>query len=225
VRLSAGVLTESPLPPPQFGYPLALPPPRSRLLAPPPPHSAQATDLGPVRAAEVERFDDRLFELIRESAEEPCAIKGITPARAQAIHSSFAQVSSIANVDSWLRHIGLGKADARRVREAYGDDAARLVRENPHRLANDIHVISFLTADSLRLMLGIARISTFRLHATLKYVFGLVARTEDHASLPLGEPADRTPGPAPAATRVRALGPTPIGRSAVMDAAVESVAR
>jgi hypothetical protein len=29
------------------------------------------------------------------------------------------------------------------VREAYGDDAARLVRENPHRLADDIHGIGF----------------------------------------------------------------------------------
>jgi exodeoxyribonuclease V alpha subunit len=56
-------------------------------------------------------------------------------------------VSTIASVDSWLRHVGLGKADARRVREAYGDDAASMVRENPYRLANDIHRIGFLTAD------------------------------------------------------------------------------
>jgi exodeoxyribonuclease V alpha subunit len=42
------------------------------------------------------------------------------------------------------------------VREAYRDDTARLVRENPYRLADEIHGIGFLTADSLRLMLGIA---------------------------------------------------------------------
>jgi exodeoxyribonuclease V alpha subunit len=99
---------------------------------------------------------------------------------------------SIANVDSWPRHIGLGKADARNVREAYGDGSARLVRENPYRLADDIHGIGFVTADSLRLMLGIAPTSTFRLHAALKYLLGLVARTEGHVYLPLGELADRT---------------------------------
>src|SRR5229473_2257264 len=87
---------------------------------------AYTTHLGPVRAGEaVERFGDRVFEVIRESPEDLCAIKGITPSRARAVHESFAQVATIANVDSWLRHIGLGKADARRVREAYGDDAAR----------------------------------------------------------------------------------------------------
>jgi exodeoxyribonuclease V alpha subunit len=146
-----------------------------------------------VRASEaVERFGDRVFEVIRERPEDLCVIKGITPERARAVHDSFATVSAIANVDSWLRHIGLGKADARRVREAYGDDTARLVRENPYRLADDIHGIGFVTADSLRLMLGIGPTSPFRLHAALKYVLSLVARTEGHVYLPLGELVDRT---------------------------------
>ena len=41
-------------------------------------------------------------------------------------------------------------------------------------------------------MLGIAPTSTFRLHAALKHVLGLVARTEGHVYLTLGELADRT---------------------------------
>jgi exodeoxyribonuclease V alpha subunit len=154
---------------------------------------AYTTHLGPVRAAEaVERFGQRVFEVIRERPEELCVIKGITRARAQTIHASFSAVAGIANVDSWLRHIGLGKADARRVREAYGDDAARLVRENPYRLADEIHGIGFLTADSLRVMLGIGPTSPFRLHAALSYVLALVARTEGHVFLPLAELVDRT---------------------------------
>jgi exodeoxyribonuclease V alpha subunit len=154
---------------------------------------AYTTHLGPVRAAEaVDRFGDRVFEIIREQPDELCAIKGITPERARAVHDSFATVAAIANADSWLRHVGLGKADARRVREAYGADAARLVRENPYRLADEVHGIGFLTADSLRVMLGIGLTSPFRLHAALKYVLGLVARTEGHVYLPLVELVDRT---------------------------------
>ncbi|MDQ6670848.1 MAG: AAA family ATPase [Chloroflexota bacterium] len=154
---------------------------------------AYTKHLGPVRAAEaVKRFGDRVFEVLRETPEALCAIKGITPDRARAIHQSFGQVASIADIDSWLRHLGLGRADARRVREAYGNDAARLVRENPYRLADDIHGIGFLTADSLRLMLGIAPTSTFRLHAALKYVLSVVAHGEGHVYLPLAELVDRT---------------------------------
>ena len=66
---------------------------------------AYTTHLGPVRAAEaVERFGQRVFEVIREHPEELCVIRGITAARARIIQSSFAAVASIANVDSWLRH-------------------------------------------------------------------------------------------------------------------------
>ncbi len=91
---------------------------------------AYTLHLGPVRAAEaVERFGDRVFEVLHNSPEDLCVIKGITPERARAIRASFSAVASISNFDSWLRHVGLGKADARRVREAYGDDAARVVRE------------------------------------------------------------------------------------------------
>jgi len=54
---------------------------------------AYTTHLGPVRAAEaVERFGDRVFEVLRNSPEDLCVIKGITPGRARVIRESFAQV-------------------------------------------------------------------------------------------------------------------------------------
>src|SRR5918911_150756 len=149
--------------------------------------------LGPVRATEaVERFGTRVFEIISSSPDELCAIKGITPARARAIQSSFAAVASIANVESWLRQIGLGQADARRVRETYGQNAVQLVRENPYRLADEVRGIGFHTADSLRPLLGIGPTSPFRLHAALKYVLSTSARTEGHVYLPRAELVDRT---------------------------------
>ena len=155
--------------------------------------ASYTTHLGPVRAAEaVERFGERVFEVIRNSPDELCAIKGITPARARAIHQSFAAVAGIAHLESWLRQLGLGKADARRVREAYGEDTARLVRDNPYRLADDIPGIGFLTADSLRVRLGIGPTSPFRLQAALKYVLSLTARTEGHVYVPRAELVDRT---------------------------------
>jgi len=154
---------------------------------------AYTTHLGPVRAAQaVEQFGDRIFAVLANSPEELCVIKGVTSSRARVIGASFADVASIADIDSWLRQIGLGKADARQVREAYGDDAARLIRTNPYRLCDDIRGIGFVTADSLRLMLGIAPTAPFRLHAGLKYVLSTSARTDGHAFLPLGELVDRT---------------------------------
>jgi len=65
-------------------------------------------------------------------------------------------------------------------------------RKIPYRLADEIHGIGFFTADSLRVMLAIGPTSPFRLHAALKYVLSLVARTEGHVHLPLAELIDRT---------------------------------
>ena len=67
------------------------------------------------------------------------------------------------------------------MREAYGVDAARLLRANLHRLADEIHGIDFFTADSLRVMLGIGPTSPFRLHAALKSV----GRTHKVQAVPL----------------------------------------
>jgi exodeoxyribonuclease V alpha subunit len=51
---------------------------------------AYTTHLGPVRAAEaVARFGDRVFEILRNSPEDLCVIKGITAGRAHAIRESF----------------------------------------------------------------------------------------------------------------------------------------
>ena len=68
----------------------------------------------------------------------------------------------------------------------------RSLSANPYRLADEIHGIGFFTADSLRVMLAIGPTSPFRLHAALKYVLSLVARTEGHVYLPLAELIDRT---------------------------------
>ena len=90
-----------------------------------------------------------MFEVLRNSPQDLFAIKGITPARARTIGESFAAVAGIANIDSWLRHMGL-------VRPTPAVSARRMATNcpsgarNPHRLADDIHGIGFLTADSLR---------------------------------------------------------------------------
>jgi hypothetical protein len=56
------------------------------------------------RPEAVERFGDRAFDVLRDSPQDLCVIKGITPSRARGIREWFVQVATIANVDSWLRH-------------------------------------------------------------------------------------------------------------------------
>ena len=61
----------------------------------------------------MERFGDRVFEVLRNSPEDLCVIKGITPGRAHVVRESFAQVATISDIDSWLRHMARVSATPR----------------------------------------------------------------------------------------------------------------
>ena len=50
-----------------------------------------------------------------------------------------------------MRHVGLGKVDARGAAGLW-NESARVVRDNPYRVADEIDGIDFVTANSWRVM-------------------------------------------------------------------------
>src|SRR3972149_2471971 len=86
----------------------------------------------------------------------------------------------------FLQSYGIGSARAVRIYKTYGDDAINKVRENPYRLALDIHGIGFKTADMLAQLLGIATDSMMRAQAGVRHVLqeisadGHCAETREH---------------------------------------------
>ncbi|CAK8742655.1 ATP-dependent RecD-like DNA helicase [Sodalis praecaptivus] len=65
---------------------------------------------------------------------------------------------------------GVGTARAVRIYKTYGDEAIRKVRENPYRLALDIHGIGFKTADQIAQNMGIDPHSLIRAQAGVRHV-------------------------------------------------------
>ena len=70
----------------------------------------------------------------------------------------------------FLQSYGVGTARAVRIYKTYGDEAIDKVRENPYRLALDIHGVGFKTADTLAEKLGIAKDSLIRAQAGVRHV-------------------------------------------------------
>ena len=66
--------------------------------------------------------------------------------------------------------MGVGTARAVRIYKTYGNEAIVRVRENPYRLALDIHGIGFKTADALAQRLGIPRDAVIRAQAGVRHV-------------------------------------------------------
>jgi exodeoxyribonuclease V alpha subunit len=68
----------------------------------------------------------------------------------------------------------------------YGNDALKLISENPYRLAHDIRGIGFASADRIAMRLGIAKSATIRVRAGISHALA-EAMDDGHCGLPAVE--------------------------------------
>jgi exodeoxyribonuclease V alpha subunit len=92
----------------------------------------------------IEQCPHRLLEL-----------EGIGSKRKERVTRAWAEQKVIREIMVYLQSHGVGTARAVRIYKTYGNQAVERVRENPCRLALDIHGIGFRTADAIARRLGI----------------------------------------------------------------------
>jgi exodeoxyribonuclease V alpha subunit len=71
-----------------------------------------------------------------------------------------------------------------RIYKTYGNDAVRVISENPYRLARDIRGIGFRTADQIAAKVGIEKTALVRIRAGISYALA-EAMNEGHCGLPV----------------------------------------
>jgi exodeoxyribonuclease V alpha subunit len=86
----------------------------------------------------------------------------------------------------FLQGHGVSAAYSAKIYKQYGPHSIERVKENPYRLARDIHGIGFLRADQIAQHLGIDRNSLIRANAGLLYVLGELTE-EGHVYYPQKE--------------------------------------
>ncbi len=133
--------------------------------------SGMVKGIGPHFAKKLVRaFGERVFDVIEQTPERLTELDGIGPKRKQRVIDAWAEQKVIREIMVFLHAHGVGTARAVRIYKAYGDDAIARVRENPYRLALDIHGIGFKTADALAQRLGIPRDAVIRAQAGVRHV-------------------------------------------------------
>lgn len=120
----------------------------------------------------VAHFGPRTLEVVEREPTRLTEVDGIGPSRAARISQAFAEHRHVQDVMVFLRGHGVSAAFAGRIVRKYGQDAVRVVRENPYRLAVEVWGIGFRTADAIAEKLGIARDAPERLRAGLVHVLG-----------------------------------------------------
>nr|VFK56626.1 MAG: exodeoxyribonuclease V alpha subunit [Candidatus Kentron sp. TUN]VFK59156.1 MAG: exodeoxyribonuclease V alpha subunit [Candidatus Kentron sp. TUN]VFK62951.1 MAG: exodeoxyribonuclease V alpha subunit [Candidatus Kentron sp. TUN] len=133
--------------------------------------SGMVRGIGPHFARKlVQAFGERVFEIIENEPERLTELPGVGPLRKTQIVTAWAGQRAIREIMVFLRSYGLGTARAVRIFKTYGNDAIERVRENPYRLATDIHGMGFATADTLAQRLGIPSDSPMRARAGILHI-------------------------------------------------------
>jgi exodeoxyribonuclease V alpha subunit len=133
--------------------------------------SGMVKGIGPHFAKKLARaFGETVFDVIDQSPERLLELEGIGPKRKERVTQAWAEQKVIREIMVFLQSHGVGTARAVRIYKTYGDQAVDRVRENPYRLALDIHGIGFKMADAIAQRLGIPSDSQIRAQAGVRHV-------------------------------------------------------
>ncbi|MFO0607722.1 MAG: ATP-dependent RecD-like DNA helicase [Polyangiales bacterium] len=144
-------------------------------------------NIGPAIAKRiVQRFGTSTLDVIADHPERLKEVEGVGKTRAHAIQEAFRARRAEAESKAFLQGLGLGPALSRRVWERFGADAAKVIRDNPYRLAEEVAGIGFLTADAAAKKQGIADTDPRRVAGAAVYLL-LDAVDEGHTALPPDE--------------------------------------
>lgn len=131
----------------------------------------------------VRRFKGETFRIIEEEPERLAEIKGISERIARQIGIQFQEKRKMRGAMLFLQQYGISANLAAKIYKAYGAKLYDVIRENPYRLADDIHGVGFKIADEIAVKAGILSDSGFRIKAGILYIL-LTASAEGHVYLP-----------------------------------------
>jgi exodeoxyribonuclease V alpha subunit len=131
----------------------------------------------------VAAFGAGVFDVIETAPDRLRDVEGIGPQRAQRISDGWRAQRGVRDIMVFLHGLGVGTARAVRIYKTYGVDAIPILRDNPYRLARDVHGIGFVVADAMASKLGIAATAMIRVRAGVGYALAR-AMDDGHCALP-----------------------------------------
>jgi exodeoxyribonuclease V alpha subunit len=127
--------------------------------------------IGPEMAKRlVSQFGDKTLEVIEHRPKELLSVDGIGKKRLEMIRGAWEDQREVRDVMIFLQGHGVSTGYSAKIFKQYGQDAIRVVRENPYRLTADIFGIGFIIADGIAEKIGIPRDSLIRGEAGILHV-------------------------------------------------------
>jgi len=127
--------------------------------------------IGPIMSERiVKKFALDTLDIIEKTPERLSEVEGIGPKRIAMITGAWEEQKEIKEIMIFLQGHGVSATYSAKIYKQYGNRSIEVVKENPYRLARDIHGIGFITADRIAQNLGIDPNSLIRAKAGAIYV-------------------------------------------------------
>ena len=117
----------------------------------------------------VKKFKTDTFRVMEEEPERLAEIKGISARMAMEIGTQVLEKRELREVVIFLTGYGISDSMALKIYNRYKGDVYQIFRENPYKLADEIHGIGFLTADEIANKTGIPSNSPDRIDCGILY--------------------------------------------------------
>ncbi|HUT25216.1 MAG TPA: ATP-dependent RecD-like DNA helicase [Sumerlaeia bacterium] len=118
----------------------------------------------------VKAFGEKTLEVIDKEPARLREVEGIGPKRYDKIRRGWDEHREIAAIMSFLQSYSISSTWASKIYRFYGNDAVRLMRENPYRLAIDLRGMGFKSADKIARSAGISHDSPERVQAGVLHI-------------------------------------------------------
>lgn len=128
-------------------------------------------NIGPKFAEKiVDRFGIDTLRIISTESARLREVPGVGPKRAKEIKKAWDEQAALRNIMVFLQSYGVTNALCLRLLRQYGDRAENILREDPYRVANEVHGVGFKTADAIARNLGFSNDHPARMEAGLIHV-------------------------------------------------------
>ncbi len=127
--------------------------------------------VGPSTARKiVKEFGMETLTVIQNTPEKLADIPGISRLKAERIADSFREHTDIQQIMIFLQGVGISPGYALKIYRTYKDEAIKIVKENPYRLAEEVFGIGFKIADQIAGKMGINKDSPYRIRAGVRFL-------------------------------------------------------
>ena len=126
--------------------------------------------IGPSTAKKiVAKFGAHTLNVISETPDKLCELKGITPQKATAISNEFRRMYGVREVVAWMAKFGLSAQMAVTAYRAFGPATVEALKKNPYMLCGEPLNLKFSQVDGIAAQLQVGQGSDLRIAAGLLY--------------------------------------------------------